>query len=157
MATGTYVPDPAYNDPGKLVEGDIIRLDLLVNPGDDDKITPGTYNISPNRYPAQMWPGVCLRGAQEVDHIGTRWLFIGNAIGNGYPSHMKDPVFVEDGPLNIPSMKGYASLYTGTVTIERLKAAITTSPSSSTAKMFCTTASRVRGPVRSYSALRILR
>ena len=32
---------------------------------------------------------------------------------------MKDPVFVTDGPLNIPSMKGYASLYTGTVTIEK--------------------------------------
>lgn len=119
MATGTYVPDPAYNDPGKLVEGDIIRLDLLVNPGDDDKITPGTYNISPNRYPAQMWPGVCLRGFQATEHIGTRWLFIGNAIGNGYPEYMKDPIFVTDGPLNVPSMKGYASLYTGTVTIEK--------------------------------------
>ncbi len=119
MATGTYIPDPDYNDPGKLVEGDIIRLDLLVNPGDNDKITPGTYNISPNRYPAQMWPGVCLRGFQATEHIGTRWLFIGNAIGNGYPEYMKDPIFVTDGPLNVPSMKGYASLYTGTVTIEK--------------------------------------
>ncbi len=119
LATGTYKPHEDYNDPGKLVEGDIIRLDLLVNPGDDDKITPGTYKISPNRYPAQMWPGVCLRGFQASEHIGTRWLYIGNAIGNGYPSHMKNPEFVIDGPLNIPSMKGYASLYEGTVTIKK--------------------------------------
>lgn len=119
LTTGTYKSDPDYNDPGKLVEGDIIRLDLLVNPGDEDKITPGTYEISPNRYPASMWPGVCLRGFQETEHIGTRWMFIGNAIGNGYPSYMKDPEFVFNGPLNVPSCKGYASLYVGTVTIKK--------------------------------------
>ncbi len=66
-----------------------------------------------------MWPGVCLRGFQASEHIGTRWLYIGNAIGNGYPSHMKNPEFVIDGPLNIPSMKGYVSLYEGTVTIKK--------------------------------------
>ena len=120
LTTGTYLPDPDYNAPGKLHEGDIIRLDLLVNPGDEGKITPGTYNISPNRYPAQMWPGVCLRGYQADEHIGTRWLYMGNAIGNGKPAFHKDPdYFVIDGPLNIPSMKGYASLYEGTVTIKK--------------------------------------
>lgn len=88
LATGTYKHDPTgeYNDPGKLVEGDIVRLDLLVEPGDEGKITPGTYTLSPNRYPAQMRPGVALRGYQGGEgHIGTRWLGIGSAIGNGYP------------------------------------------------------------------------
>lgn len=120
MTTGTYKPHEDYNDPGKLVEGDIIRLDLLVNPGDEDKITPGTYEISPNRYPASMWPGVCLRGFQETEHIGTRWMLIGSAIGNGKPNYYKDPdYFVIDGELNVPSCKGYASLYVGTVTIKK--------------------------------------
>lgn len=121
LVTGTYAEDPDYNAPGKLVEGDIIRLDLLVAPGDEDKITPGTYTISANRYPASMYPGVCLRGVQVSEgHIGTRWLGMGSAIGNGNPSYHKDPdYFVTDGWLNVPSVKGYASLYEGTVTITK--------------------------------------
>lgn len=120
LTSGTYKPHEDYNDPGKIVEGDIIRLDLLVNPGDEDKITPGTYEISPDRYPVSMWPGVCLRGFQATEHIGTRWMLIGSAIGNGKPDYYKDPdYFVIDGELNVPSMKGYASLYEGTVTIKK--------------------------------------
>ena len=123
LATGTYKHDPTgeYNDPGKLVEGDIVRLDLLVEPGDEGKITPGTYTLSPNRYPAQMRPGVALRGYQGGEgHIGTRWLGIGSAIGNGYPKYHSDPDhIVIDGWLNIASMKGYASIYEGTVTITK--------------------------------------
>lgn len=121
LVTGTYAPDPEYNDPGKLVEGDIIRLDLLVNPGDESKITPGTYTISANRYPSAMQPGVCLRGVQVTEgHIGTRWLGMGSAIGNGHPTNYKDPdkVVINDW-LNVPSVKGYASLYEGTVTITK--------------------------------------
>lgn len=121
LVTGTYAPDKDYNDPGKLVEGDIIRLDLLVNPGDEDKITPGTYKISPDRYLKSMWPGVCFRGFQAADgHIGTRWLDISSAIGNGFPQYYKDPdYFVTGGWLNVPSVYGYASLYEGTVTIKK--------------------------------------
>ena len=75
LATGTYKHDPTgeYNDPGKLVEGDIVRLDLLVEPGDEGKITPGTYTLSPNRYPAQMRPGVAAatRAAKAISaHAG---------------------------------------------------------------------------------------
>lgn len=121
LVTGTYASDPEYNDPGKLVEGDIIRLDLLVNPGDESKITPGTYTISTSRYPSAMEPGVCLRGVQVTEgHIGTRWLGMGSAIGNGHPTNYKDPdKVVIDGWLNVPSVKGYASLYEGTVTIKK--------------------------------------
>lgn len=121
QATGTYKPHEDYYDPGKLVEGDIIRLDLLVKPGDENKITPGTYTVSSSRYPAQMWPGVAVRGYQAGEgHIGTRWLGIGSAIGNGVPKYHKDPNnFVINGWINIPSVKGYASIYEGTVTIEK--------------------------------------
>lgn len=123
LVTGVYEHDPTgeYDDPGKLVAGDIFRLDLLVNPGDEDKITPGTYTVSPNRYLVSMWPGVCYRGVQlEEGHVGSRWLDISSAIGNGYPSYYHDPTyFVIDGWLNIPSVYGYASLYEGTVTITK--------------------------------------
>ena len=92
-----------------------------MEPGDEGKITPGTYTLSPNRYPAQMRPGVALRGYQDGEgHIGTRWLGIGSAIGNGYPKYHSDPDhIVIDGWLNIASMKGYASIYEGTVTITK--------------------------------------
>lgn len=122
LATGTYEHDPTgeYVDPGKLHEGDIIRLDLLVEPGDQDKITTGTYTITRNRYLNTLQPGACYRGYQATDHIGTRWLYISSAIGNGKPRYYHDPNYmVQNGWLNIPSMTGYASLYEGTVTITK--------------------------------------
>lgn len=123
LVTGEYAHDPTgeYDDPGKLVAGDIFRIDLLVNPGDENKITPGTYTVSPDRYLVSMWPGVCFRGFQAGDgHIGTRWLDISSAIGNGYPKYYHDPKYmVTDGWLNVPSVYGYASLYEGTVTITK--------------------------------------
>lgn len=123
LVTGTYLHDPTgeYDDPGKLVEGDIFRLDLIVNPGDEGKITPGTYTVSPNRYLVSMWPGVCFRGVQVSEgHIGTRWYEVCSAIGNGYPQYYHDPEYkVVDGWLNVPSVSGYASLYEGTVTITK--------------------------------------
>lgn len=122
LATGTYEHDPTgeYVDPGKLHEGDIIRLDLLVEPGDQDKITTGTYTITRNRYLNTLQPGACYRGYQATDHIGTRWLYISSAIGNGKPRYYHDPNYmVQNDWLNIPSMTGYASLYEGTVTITK--------------------------------------
>lgn len=117
---GVYKEDPDYNAPGKLVPTDIIRLDLLVEEGDGDKITPGTYTIVRERYPIQMYPGVCLGGYQTQVHEGTRWLYIDSVIGNGKPEHYKDESYKGmDIWLNLPSMKGYASLYSGTVTIEK--------------------------------------
>lgn len=123
METGIYEHDPTgeYDDPGKLVAGDIFRIDLLVNPGDEDKITPGTYTVSPDRYLVSMWPGVCFRGYQAAEgHIGTRWLDISSAIGNGYPRYYHDKDYtVNNGWLNVPSVYNYASLYEGTVTVTK--------------------------------------
>ena len=61
-ATGYFEPNPLFPERGKLHEGDVIRMDLLVEPGTEDRITPGTYTVTSNRYPAQMKPGVCVRG-----------------------------------------------------------------------------------------------
>ena len=112
MATGFYDED------GILVEGDIIRLDLLVNPGDEGKITVGTYTVTPNRYPASFRPGVAPRGYQGMEgNLGTRYMDIANAIGSGDIDG--DGVVEENVPLNIPTQAGFACLYEGTVTISK--------------------------------------
>lgn len=112
MATGFYDED------GILVEGDIIRLDLLVNPGDERKITVGTYTVTPNRYPASFRPGVAPRGYQGMEgNLGTRYMDIANAIGSGDIDG--DGVVEENVPLNIPTQAGFACLYEGTVTISK--------------------------------------
>lgn len=112
MATGFYDEDV------KLVEGDIIRLDLLVNPGDEGKITTGTYTVTPNRYPASFRPGTAPRGYQGMEgNLGTRYMDIANAIGSGDIDG--DGVVEENVPLNIPTQAGFACLYEGTVTISK--------------------------------------
>lgn len=107
-----------FDGDGKLIEGDIIRLDLLVEPGQEDKITLGTYEITDSRYPIAFKPGVAPRGFQGVEgNQGTRWEKIENAIGNADIDG--DGEVEVDVPLNIPSVKGYACLYSGSVTIEK--------------------------------------
>lgn len=137
LETGTYdKTDPDYQGwideddhskgvVGKLVPGDIFRIDLLVEEGDGGMITPGTYTVSTSRYPAAMYPGVCLRGFQSGEgHIGTRWLYLDSVWGQGAPyGYTGDlsKVTNEEGqcPTNRASMTGYASLYTGTVVVEK--------------------------------------
>lgn len=116
---GLYKPDPDYNDPGKLDPTDIFRIDLLVKEGQGNMISPGTYTVVRERFPVQMYPGVCLGGYQTEAHEGTRWLYIDSVIGNGKPTYYKDDKYEGINIwLNRPSMTGYASLYTGTVTVE---------------------------------------
>lgn len=126
--TGYYEKDPTgtFPETGKLREGDVIRLDLLVEPGKNDCITTGTYTITPNRYPAQMKPGVCVRGYTGANGTdGTRYLNIVNVIGNGYPYGLNEDLmgneeyFQIDGPLNLATINKFACLYEGTVTISK--------------------------------------
>lgn len=103
---------------GKLVEGDIIGIELLVAEGTEDKITPGVYPVTPNRYPAQFRPGVCVRG--HDGNGGTTWQFIASAIGWGYPSGYFDPEYkVANGWLNIPTASQFASIYGGSITVSK--------------------------------------
>lgn len=128
-ATGYFEPNPLFPERGKLHEGDIIRMDLLVEPGTEDRITPGTYTVTANRYPAQMKPGVCVRGYTGTEgNDGTRYLALKNAIGNGFPygladeyktDEYRDEYFMIDGPLNIASVDKFACIYEGTVTISK--------------------------------------
>lgn len=128
-ATGYFEPNPLFPERGKLHEGDVIRMDLLVEPGTEDRITPGTYTVTSNRYPAQMKPGVCVRGYTGTEgNDGTRYLALKNAIGNGFPygladeyktDEYRDEYFMIDGPLNIASVDKFACIYEGTVTISK--------------------------------------
>ncbi len=109
---------PADKGKGKLVEGDIIGIELLVAEGTEDKITPGVYPVTPNRYPAQFRPGVCVRG--YMGNGGTTWQFIASAIGWGYPSGYFDPEYkVVEGWLNIPTANKFASIYGGSITVSK--------------------------------------
>lgn len=128
-ATGYFEPNPLFPERGKLHEGDVIRMDLLVEPGTEDRITPGTYTVTSNRYPAQMKPGVCVRGYTGTEgNDGTRYFALKNAIGNGFPygladeyktDEYRDEYFMIDGPLNIASVDKFACIYEGTVTISK--------------------------------------
>lgn len=59
-----------------LKVGDIFSADLVVEKADELKIVPGTYKLSPDRFPASMYPGVAVRGhfisGGEFD--GTSWM-----------------------------------------------------------------------------------
>ena len=120
--TGYFEPHPDYPTTGKLHPGDIIRVDLLVEPGTEDRITPGTYAVSANRYPAVMKPGVCLRGYTGVTgNAGTRYHGITEIIGSGFPYGLADHLKVGEVPtnsgINIGSASQFACIYGGSVTI----------------------------------------
>ena len=111
-----------YPETGKLQPGDVIRIDLLVEPGTEDKITPGTYTVTGNRYPASMKPGVCVRGYPGVaGNDGTRYQNIIEIIGNGFPFGLADeykvgPVPVNE-PINIGTWDEFACIYGGSITV----------------------------------------
>lgn len=120
--SGYFVADPMYPETGKLKPGDVIRIDLLVEPGTEDKITPGTYTVTGNRYPASMKPGVCVRGYPGVaGNDGTRYQNIIEIIGNGFPFGLADeykvgPVPVNE-PINIGTWDEFACIYGGSITV----------------------------------------
>ena len=120
--SGYFVADPMYPETGKLKPGDVIRIDLLVEPGTEDKITPGTYTVTGNRYPASMKPGVCVRGYPGVaGNDGTRYQNIIEIIGNGFPFGLADEYKVgpvpENEPINIGTWDEFACIYGGSITV----------------------------------------
>lgn len=90
------------NDEGNLVPGDVLRVELLVDEGTELYITPGTYEITPNRYPRNFKPGAAPRGYANADGInGTRLLEMERLFENE----------------NLSTAAGYAAIYDGTVTV----------------------------------------
>lgn len=103
---------------GKLVETDILGIDLLTKKGDEDKLAPGVYPITTERYPALFYPGVCVRGYNC--YYGTSMTFTTSAIGYGYPAGYYDPEYkVANEWLNIPTYGKFASIYAGSITVEK--------------------------------------
>lgn len=106
------------NGKGKLIEHDIIGIDLIVVKGYEEKLATGTYSITPNRYPIYFYPGVCVCGYNG--YYGTSITHTTSAIGWGYPNGYYDPEYtVANGWLNIPTIDIFASIYSGTVTVEK--------------------------------------
>lgn len=109
---------PEEKGVGKLVEGDIFEIDLLVEKGKEDRIAPGTYPITANRYPVYFYPGVCVCGYNC--YYGTSMMFITSAIGYGYPTGYYDPTYMASNDwLNIPTINKFASIYAGSVTVSK--------------------------------------
>lgn len=106
---------------GKLIEGDILGVELIVPKGTEDKITPGTYTVTPTRYPAHFLPGVCVRGYRgPFGTDGTSMQFVTSAIGNGYPQGYYDTEYrVSGGWLNVQTVDEFASIYSGTITVSK--------------------------------------
>lgn len=106
---------------GKLIEGDILGIELLVKKDSEHKITTGTYTVTPTRYPKQFRPGVCVRGYRGAHGTdGTSWQRVMSAIGWGYPDGYFDPEYrVSEGWLNVSTVGGFASIYAGTITVSK--------------------------------------
>lgn len=109
---------PADKGKGKLVESDILGIDLLTKKGDEDKLAPGVYQITAERYPGYFYPGVCVRGWNC--YYGTSMTFTTSAIGWGYPDGYYDPEYkVVEGWLNVPTYGEFASIYAGSITVQK--------------------------------------
>lgn len=55
---GDHLEDFVDREPG----GDIVRVELTTEPGKENEITPGTYEVTEQRWPAYIKPGVMMRG-----------------------------------------------------------------------------------------------
>ena len=103
---------------GKLVETDILGIDLLTKKGDEDKLATGVYQITAERYPGYFYPGVCVRGYNC--YYGTSMTFTTSAIGWGYPEGYYDPEYkVQNEWLNVPTYGEFASIYSGSITVQK--------------------------------------
>lgn len=109
---------PADKGRGKLVEGDILGIDLLVEKGKEDRIATGIYPITANRYPVYFYPGVCVCGYNC--YFGTSMTFTTSAIGWGYIWGYYDPEYKAVNEwLNVPTIGEFASIYGGTITVTK--------------------------------------
>ena len=88
--------------------GDIIRLELVTEPGKENEITPGTYEVTEQRWPEFIKPGVMMRGIMLNGALsGSRWMH------QTYSTWGDGNVF--------EYMDAHALLYGGQVTITKVE------------------------------------
>ncbi len=89
--------------------GDIVRMELVTEPGKENVITPGTYKVGEQRWPEFVKPGVMMRGIMLSGALsGSRWMH------QNYS--MKD-----NGQTIFEYMDGHALIYGGQVTITKVE------------------------------------
>lgn len=66
-------------------EGDIFRLEICVEPGKENEITPGEYLVGAERWPQYFVPGAAVKGIvlAHEGFVGTRWMHFYES--GGYP------------------------------------------------------------------------
>lgn len=103
-SVGDRLEDFVDRDPG----GDIIRLELVTEPGKENEITPGTYEVTEQRWPEFIKPGVMMRGIMLNGALSSsRWMHQIAKIGDD------NKVF--------EYMDAHALLYGGQVTITKVE------------------------------------
>lgn len=89
--------------------GDIVRVELTTEPGKENEITPGTYEVTEQRWPAYIKPGVMMRGIMLDGGLhGSRWM------------HQTYSMWGDDNKI-FEYMDGHALLYDGQVTITKVE------------------------------------
>lgn len=91
----------------RIPGGDIVRMELVTEPGKENEITPGTYEVTEQRWPAYIKPGVMMRGIMLAGDLhGSRWM-------HQYPKEIGDQIY--------EYMDGHALFYGGQVTITKVE------------------------------------
>lgn len=102
---GDHLEDFVDREPG----GDIVRVELTTEPGKENEITPGTYEVTEQRWPAYIKPGVMMRGIMLDGGLhGSRWM------------HQTYSMWGDDNKI-FEYMDGHALLYDGQVTITKVE------------------------------------
>lgn len=95
--------DFKYRTPG----GDIIRLELVTEPGKENEITPGTYEVTEQRWPEYIKPGVMMHGILAEGVNSSRW--------------MHQTFQESESGVIYEYMDGHAWIYGGQVTISKVE------------------------------------
>ena len=102
---GDHLEDFVDREPG----GDIVRVELTTEPGKENEITPGTYEVTEQRWTAYIKPGVMMRGIMLDGGLhGSRWM------------HQTYSMWGDDNKI-FEYMDGHALLYDGQVTITKVE------------------------------------
>lgn len=104
-SVGDRLEDFVDREPG----GDIVRLELATEPGKENEITPGTYEVTEQRWPEFIKPGVMMRGIMLNGALsGSRWM------------HQSYSMWGDDDKI-FEYMDAHALLYGGQVTITKVE------------------------------------